>query len=129
MGLSSSVGPTRELLQENHSNVFWPSDQNNTKMIIIHYQTNFETINPRKISTLLDSLTDLHHTFDSYLEIHRYLIGVRTCTLDFGIDVGQEINIGTGKFGKNLMSLYWKTRNRNVFRFLKINLIDVRRSS
>ena len=67
-------------------------------MIIIHYQTNFETINPRKIFTLLDSLTDLHHTFDSYLEIHRYLLGVRTCALDSGIDVGQEINIGTGKF-------------------------------
>ena len=75
-------------------------------MIIIHYQTNFETINPRKIFTLLDSLTDLHHTFDSYLETHRYLLGGRTSALDSVIDVEQEINIRTRKFGKNLRSLY-----------------------
>ena len=35
---------------------------------------------------------------------------IKVFTLESGIDVGQGINIGLGKFGKNLKSRTWNKR-------------------
>ena len=44
------------------------------------------------------------------------------CTLDSGIEVGQGINMGHGKFGKNLRSFVMKKPEKNIFPILDTKL-------